>query len=82
MTYFSNNPGMVRVDRFKPRGKWYDTFAVDMSRFWKAPLIHDAVEQAITEAGYAVTPDWIYVCLDPYHQHSHPIMLKGRGVAE
>lgn len=31
---FSTNDGMVRVDRFKPGGKWYDTWAVDMSRWY------------------------------------------------
>lgn len=30
MTNYSKNPSHVRLDRFKPNGKWYDTFELDM----------------------------------------------------
>ncbi len=69
---------MVRVDRFKERGKWYDTFAIDMSRHYDHPDLHDAIEFCIRAAGYTLQ-DWVFVCLEPYHKNAHPVMLKGRG---
>lgn len=73
------NDNMVRVDRFKPRGKWYDTLAVDMAPHYRNPDLHDAVRLAIQDK----YPDmkigsWTFVCLEPYHQNSHPVMLKAK----
>lgn len=85
MSGYSENPGSVRVDRYKRRsGKWYDTFAVDMSGYWHGTavggghLIHDSIRLAIEDRiGSPVNlDDWIYVVNEPYHEHSHPVMLK------
>jgi hypothetical protein len=77
---YSENPGNVRVDRFKRRsGKWYDTFSVDMNKYWQGStfLIHEAVEFAIEDRiGTVGLDDWIYVVTEPYHEHAHPVMLK------
>lgn len=67
----------VRVDRFKERGKWYDTIVVDMKDDYRSASIHDSLQTRLREAGYSMD-GWIYVCLEPYHMHSHPVMLKGR----
>lgn len=47
---FTTNEGMVRVDRFKPGGKWYDTWAVDMSRWYN--------QDAGRSSGELLPPVW------------------------
>lgn len=72
---FTTKEGMVRVDQFKPRGKWYQTLEVDMSKHYRASSIHEALKDCLLRDGHSLE-DWIYVCLEPYHEYSHPIMLK------
>lgn len=74
---YSMNDGVVRADRFKPSGKWYDSIALDMSRHYNAVLIHNAVLNAMEDQGVKLEPGWSIVVLEPYHKHSHPVMLKG-----
>lgn len=72
---YNVNDSMVRVDRFKERGKWYDSHAVDMGPHYHNPSIHDAVRLAIQDASINMD-EFIIVCLEPYHVHAHPVMLK------
>lgn len=86
MTHYSDSPGHVRVDFFKPSGKWYTTDMIDMSKWWigshdtaenqnkPRTAIVDAVKNALKEAGQS-NRDMIAVVLAPYHEHEHPIML-------
>lgn len=69
------NDSMVRVDRFKERGKWYDSHAVDMGSVYNHPDIHEALKECLLVEGIKID-GFIIVCLEPYHVHSHPIMLK------
>lgn len=77
MTHYSNNPAMVRVDRFKPSGKWYDTFAIDMTGEYEG-AIHTKLQNAFKRQypDFKLSDGWILVCLEPYHEHSHPIILN------
>lgn len=82
MSNYSNNPESVRVDFFRPSGKWCDTEAVIFVGPWAATtdnLIHDAFRRSL-QAHFKDNPTrmqgMIAVCLEPYHEHSHPIMLK------
>lgn len=75
MGNYSANEGSVRVSLFKPSGKWYTDFAIDMSDYYNEPLIHDAVLKAY---GKPVSQGWMLICLDPYHIHSHPVMIVGK----
>jgi hypothetical protein len=89
MTHFSENPGHVRVDRFKPNGKWYDTFMVDMTKYWgygstpKDALIDSMFNSSIPSiaklAERIIWPppvgSWYLVCLEPYHQYEYPVMI-------
>ena len=79
MTHYSENSGSVRVDYFKPSGKWAYTNSVDMSDYWDVPSVHDAVRSAILDA-FGVLDESYYtiVVLEPYHKHAHPIMIGGR----
>lgn len=83
MTHYSNDEGMVRIDRFKPSGKWYDTVAADMTGLYNWTDLSSAVFRAWQEAGGGDTTSrqleegWSIVCLEPYHRHACPIMIKG-----
>lgn len=83
---FTTNDGMVRVDRFKESGKWYDTIEIDMSEHYNDLSIFNALEESINEhtAKHWGRDNFVigwtnqggsFVCLEPYHKHSHPVML-------
>ncbi len=46
---FTTKSGYVRVDIFKPSGKWYHTAAVDMSEHYRDDDIHNALYLACSE---------------------------------
>jgi len=78
MSNYSANPGMVKVDFYKPGGKWYMTEAVDMSDFYHTGAIHEAVAMAIRDGlknGERLLMQFIVLVDEPYHQNSHPVML-------
>ena len=81
MSNYSDDPEMVRVDFFKPSGKWYCTEAVKWTGEWKGTmqLIHDAFKKSLQDH-FKDVPDRLSdmdaICLDPYHELSHPIQLK------
>jgi len=52
---YTTNDGMVRVDRFKPGGKWYDTWEVNMSGYYNL----DAGKSEVT--GETLPPTWLAV---------------------
>lgn len=80
MTHFTMKPNSVRVEFFKPGGKWYMTEAHEMP--------DEAYENwdmwtTIGEVLNASRPDrprgwwkqFTVVVLDPYNKNSHPIMI-------
>lgn len=80
---YSNSPNHVRVDRFKSSGKWYDTFMLDMAKYYGNNAINptpiDAVINALFQAGYDTnTRDMYYIVLDPYHANAYPVMIGGQ----
>jgi hypothetical protein len=79
MSYYSNDPAMVRVDFFKASGKWYCTEAVKWTGSYDKELIHDAFNKSLQDH-FADQPkrlsDMDAICLEPYHKFSHPIQLK------
>lgn len=75
---YSYNPKNCRVDVFKESGKWYDTIVLTMNEK-PEELIHDTFKRCMNEQH----PTWMkdhegfsLVCLEPYHTHSHPIMIR------
>jgi len=82
--HYSNDPSMVRVDFFKPSGKWYTTEAVRWTGEWRGDkqLIHDAFIQSLRDHFMEVPrrlSNMDAVCLEPYHENSHPIQIKNGG---
>lgn len=76
MQNYSSNPGSVRVDFFKESGKWYATEAVDMGPYYNMDFLHDAFARALWTHLEGRLDGMLAVCLQPYHKHSHPIMLR------
>lgn len=85
MTHYSENPGMVRFDRFKASGKWYDTYELNMyGSYSVGPTPYEAIREAFANSerfGTQWVENWLaqghfIVCLEPYHESSHPICLK------
>lgn len=75
---YSQRPGMVRVDFFKPSGKWKETVAMDMSGVYDFDLIHDAVRTALRNNfgdGVEAFKGLTMVILEPYHKNAHPILM-------
>lgn len=77
---YSDNDAHVRCDRFKPSGKWYDTFMIDMSGMWEKPNHHAAVANAILKKDPDPEPGWFFVVLEPHHVHSHPVLFTAERV--
>lgn len=75
---YSESDSDVRMSLFKPSGKWSRDAAVNMGGVYHEPLIHDAVAKAWLAAHDGMPPaeGWTIVCLEPYHKHAHPVMLK------
>lgn len=71
---YAVSESIVRVDRFRASGKWYDSWAINMNGYYEYPGIHEALRLAMKDAGMPFE-EWIVVCLEPYHKHSHPLLL-------
>ena len=76
---YSDKSSHARVGFFKQRGKWYTTEEVVWpDGMYSGVLIHDAFKAALREH-FKDNPDrlkgMIAVCLDPYHELAHPLML-------
>lgn len=74
---YAVDEGIVRADRFKPSGKWYDSIALDMSQNYNDNLIHNAVKASAERQDVKLDEGWTLVVLEPYHVHSHPVIIKG-----
>lgn len=79
MSHYSENESSCRVSIFKPSGKWDEDIAVNMGEYYNHDSLSQAVLLALSDHGRRIQDDYIYVCLDPYHKHAHPQMLRGNG---
>ena len=79
MGNYSNDPASVRVDFFKPSGKWYATEAITWTGGGTGVLIHDAFRKSLEDSIGDKYTGLDAVCLEPYHEYSHPIMIKNIG---
>lgn len=84
------DPRMVRVDFFKPSGKWYTTEAIKWDRYrsnittnnpnnigetsYEHP--EDTFKRCLIEQLGLRLSDLVAVCLEPYHEHGYPLMIK------
>ena len=72
---YDDNPRMVRVDFFKPSGKWYSTEAIKWLSYDETQ-IHDAFREALRAELGGRLSEMTAVCLHPYHVNEHPLMIK------
>lgn len=75
---YSEDESMVRVDFFKPTGKWYTTEAVKWTGEYKDCCIFQSFRKSLRDhfEGSNRLSDMDAICLEPYHIHAHPIILK------
>jgi hypothetical protein len=79
---YSADDEMVRVDFFKPSGKWYTTEAVEWTGDWKGEggmSIHEAFAKSLRDHLGDRLSEMDAICLEPYHEFSHPIQIKNGG---
>jgi hypothetical protein len=79
---YSDRPNMCRVDFFTESGKWKYTAAVWFDDdTYSGTLIHDAFIVALYKFFISKDATLHYcsgmraVCLEPHHEHSHPISM-------
>lgn len=81
MTNYSSNSSHVRVEFFKPGGKWYMTEEWDMNGYYLSSSDHLTAPEAVhkmlsdSERGRKLLGQFIIVVLDPYHQFAVPVCL-------
>jgi hypothetical protein len=75
---YCDDPAMVRVDFFKESGKWYTTEAIKWLHY-RDMSIHEAFYLSLEASLEDRLSEMTAVCLAPYHEHAHPIMLKKWG---
>lgn len=74
MGHYSNKPDQCRVDFFKPSGKWYTTEAFTWHGY-SGTLLHDAFKLSLNAVFQGNFSGMTAVCLSPYHENEHPLML-------
>ncbi len=78
---YTEDDSYVRVDFFKPSGKWYTTEGVKWTGSYHEGLIHDEFAKSLVShfKGTKRLSEMDAVCLEPSHIHSHPIQIKNGG---
>lgn len=75
---YTTNESSVRVDIFKSTGKWEQSIAIDMNNVYFKPLANEALKEALRINKFRPCEKSesarIVVCLDPYHENSHPLI--------
>ena len=71
---YTTDDSIVRVDFFKPDGKWYTTEAIQWIGYRYIDIL-DAFENSLKESIGNKFSGMTAVCLNPYHEHSHPVSM-------
>jgi hypothetical protein len=77
MSNYSENSGSVKVDFYKPSGKWYMTEAWDMTPYYNTDFTSiDAVVKMFKDKKKSEMLNRFIVVVDePYHKYEVPVML-------
>lgn len=75
---YSENPGHVRLDRFKGSGKWYDTHVLNMEHHYLDSFLYKAIMKAMIKQDIKLDQEWFAVILEPYHKNAHPYVITQR----
>ena len=68
---FSVDESSVRVDLFKPSGKWSETVAIIEADY--TGCVHESVKKALNKVLDGRCVGYTAVCLEPCHELGHPI---------
>jgi hypothetical protein len=83
MTHYGTHPNHVRVDYFKPSGKWYMTESIDMDTVWDAVDMRKTIGEALDASRPDRHSGWweqfTVVVLEPYNKNAHPVMIVALG---
>lgn len=72
---YSDNSCMVRVDFFKPSGKYYTTEAVDFSGLYHGSTVENFERGLSRHLGDRLS-GMTAVCIEPYAEHAYPVMVR------
>jgi hypothetical protein len=77
---YTDDETMVKVDFFKDTGKWYTTEAMKWDKYTSGEDgnyedIKDIFKRCLRQHLKGRMNDMIAVCIEPYHQHAHPLMV-------
>lgn len=82
---YSEDDSMIRVDFFKPSGKWCCTEAVKWTELYREGYLPDLFAIVVANhLGTRIDDDHLAVCLEPFHVHAHPLMItigRARAIA-
>jgi hypothetical protein len=78
MTNYTSKTSMVRVDFFKESGKWYSTEEMNWL-LYKGDII-EIFLMSLSVAFQERFTGMYAVCLEPYHENAHPIMVRHEGI--
>lgn len=79
---YCDDPRMVRVDFFKPSGKWYTTEAIKFDRYYAKDETHgyeyinDTFKRCLREQLKGRLNGMTAVCLEPYHENAYPLLVS------
>lgn len=71
---YSNEPSMVRIDFWKPSGKWYTTEAMKWVGY--NGYIWDEFKDSLQKHLGIRMADMTVTCLEPYNKNSFPLCYK------
>lgn len=71
---YTDDEGMVRVDFFRPGGKWYTTEAINMTEVYDLFPAEGLKKALAAQVGTRLSGMWA-VCLEPYCAHAFPVMV-------
>ncbi len=75
---YTESEDMVRVDFFKPSGKWYTTEEMKWVDYDRDDIYAAFSQSLLLTFGNYFT-DMDAVCLEPYHVNAHPVQIKNGG---
>lgn len=78
MGYTTDN-SMVRVDFFKPSGKWYTTEAIRWTGGYYNDNLIESFAKSLRDSLGSRLSDMDAVCLEPYRDIGYPLMIKNGG---
>ena len=80
---YSKDDRMVRVDFFRESGKWYTTEDMIWDRYSNKDsdgkgieLVDETFKRCLNEQFPGQFIGMIAICLEPYHEHAFPQMVR------